>query len=197
MLALRRRTFITLSTAGLAMAMAAAAGASAAPVIGIVDARQGARLASITWPAAGGPRLKHLKVLDLSGAPDAPLRCCVSSRGAVVVHSDATLTVDGRPQPVRTAPARLTGEDAAAFLGLAIGGGEPHLERLSANELRLRWRAPARSVGVAHCLSAEGWHVRWFDVDTRAELGRYYVPLGMAVEATCTEALMPGAGGGR
>lgn len=176
--------------AGLTAVLAASAVATepvthpAGGIVGIIDARHGGRAVKLNLSQP--VRAKQLRYLNVSQIERTQASCCVTLSKRTAQAQDGSEVRAGV----------LSRRAAEGFFGVVFVNAPIQIERTSANEIELSWRAsradatPA-SVRVIHCLSTEGLNLRVLQRSDGAELRRYYVPLGMDVEPDCTPALMP------
>ena len=182
------RAWVVCALVGWAGMAAAPAAAGSDPVVGIVDMKR-PKAGRLHLPASA-PRTTQLHFLRLSEPAAGAIECCLRVR-AGAPNTGVSLTVEGREVTLRSARVRLSRPVEEGFIGLALGGVNPRARRVSAHEVELAWPGTQQRVKVFHCLTGEALQVWAVDAASEREVGRYSVPLGMDVEADCSESIMP------
>ena len=130
----------------------------------------------------------------LSPPVSTALECCARVTRATSPSRDLQSRLVGAESASRFTTAQLTKRPLVPFIGVGFVGATAQtaqIVRENEHSFLLKRGAANADVRVQHCVSGETFHLRAIDVVTLQERRRYSLPLGMDVEADCTEQIMP------
>ena len=161
----------------------------------LVDASRANR-AAIIYSTANLVLVKNsvVRFLRLSVPLSPGLECCAYvGRGQLPSRDLLAYDLNGGV-PSRYTTARLGRRNEIPFMALGVVGplGDmPQVMRENEHSFLMRYQAGRAEHRVQHCVTGETFHVRVTDAASARELLRYSLPLGMDVQADCTDVLMP------
>ena len=133
-----------------------------------------------------------MRFLRLSPPLSTALECCVRVTRPVAPSRDLRAHVaETESRAPRFATARLTQPRPVPFIGVGVPFTVSKFVRENAHSFLLKRTDGLPDLRVQHCVTGETFHLRVTDTASSQERRRYALPLGMDVEADCTEQIMP------
>lgn len=139
-------------------------------------------------------RSSSIGFMRLSPPLSTALECCARVTRPTSVSRDLQARRTGAASSARFTTAQLTQRQPVPFIGVGFVGATAEntkIVRENEHSFLLKRSGTHADERVQHCVSGETFHLRVIDGVTAQEKRRYSLPLGMDVEADCTEQIMP------
>ena len=185
-----------IASLGCSIVAAAAPGLPAGgDAVVLVDARRTGKSAIVYATAEIAlNKASAISFMRLSPPMSTALECCARVTRATSPSRDLQSRVSGTQSAARFTTAQLSKPTTVPFVGVGfVGAMAKTAQIVRENEHSFLFKRGGQSTDdrIQHCISGETFHLRVIDVDTLQERRRYSLPLGMDVEADCTEQIMP------
>jgi hypothetical protein len=138
-----------------------------------------------------------LHFFRLSPPLSSAFECCAYVTRAQAPSRDLASYALNADTPSRYTTAKLRERSEVPFFALGLVGVAdvaPRILREDEHTFLILNKGGKPEHRVQHCVSTETFHVRITEAASARELLRYSLPLGMDVEADCTDVLMPPSG---
>ena len=132
--------------------------------------------------------------MRLSPPLSTALECCARVTRPTSASRDLQARLAGAAPSARFTTAQLTQRQPTSFIGVGFVDATAEtikIMRENEHSFLLNRAGTDAEERVQHCVSGETFHLRVIDRVTAQEKRRYSLPLGMDVEADCTEQIMP------
>jgi hypothetical protein len=161
----------------------------------VVDASKANR-AAIIYSTTNVVLVKNsvVRFLRLSLPFSSGFECCAYVGRGQARSRDLVAYDFSGGSPSRYTTARLGRHSEVPFIALGVvgpAGDMPRVVREDEHSFLMRYHGERADHRVQHCVTGETFHVRVTDAASARELLRYSLPLGMDVQADCTDVLMP------
>jgi hypothetical protein len=160
--------------------------------IAVVDASRANASAIVYSVAPVRKNASSFFYLRLSPPISTQFECCLVVKGKQKISRDVAAVQNASATKTKWVKAALTKRGELPFIGIGLSGKRPEL--VSENDHSFVLKPSPSNVGeirIQHCVTTETFHVRAIDVATSKETLRYSLPLGMDVEPTCNDQIMP------